>query len=147
MRGERGISIAVHTRKRIEQAGGYAHSVETWRGRELVGGLYGVALGTAFCGESMFARRPDASKVAMATLLANLRSWGFRFVDCQVHTEHLERFGAQEWPRALFLRALREALHEPTRRGPWTLDLHGPAALAALPNPSRTTLGDQQRRS
>jgi leucyl/phenylalanyl-tRNA--protein transferase len=112
---------------------GLAHSVEAWQDGELVGGLYGVALGAVFCGESMFARRPDASKVAMATLLANLRAWGFRFVDCQVHTEHLERFGAREWPRERFLDALDDAVTEPTRRGPWTLDLHGPDALAALP--------------
>jgi leucyl/phenylalanyl-tRNA--protein transferase len=111
---------------------GLAHSIEAWQDGELVGGLYGVALGSAFCGESMFALRPDASKVAMTTLLANLRRWGFRFVDCQVHTEHLERFGATEWPRPDFLAALDGALTEPTRRGPWTLDLHGPDALAAL---------------
>jgi len=118
---------------------GFAHSVEAWldepdgaaatsvvssepvRSR-LVGGLYGVSLGAAFFGESMFARAPDASKVAFASFVAQLERWGFHFVDCQVHTEHLERFGAVYWPRRHFLRALREALQVPTRRGRWHFD-------------------------
>ncbi|WP_214404660.1 leucyl/phenylalanyl-tRNA--protein transferase [Pseudonocardia lacus] len=111
---------------------GHAHSVEAWRDGELVGGLYGVAVGGMFCGESMFARRPDASKVALVTALANLRRWGFTLVDCQVHTEHLERFGAIEWPRADFLEALRDALDVPGAPGPWRLTLHGADALAEL---------------
>lgn len=113
-------------------ARGYAHSIEAWEDGELVGGLYGVALGKAFCGESMFTRRDDASKIAMVTLLGNLKRWGFHFVDCQVHTEHLSRFGAREWPRARFLDALRTALREPSRPGPWTLALQGSDALAEL---------------
>ena len=82
---------------------GYAHSIEAWRDDELVGGLYGVALGGTFAGESMFASEPDASKVAFTTLLGHLAMWGFRIVDCQVHTEHLARFGATMWPRDRFL--------------------------------------------
>jgi leucyl/phenylalanyl-tRNA--protein transferase len=111
---------------------GHAHSAEAWHDGELVGGLYGISLGGVFCGESMFARRPDASKVALVTLLANLRSWGSTLVDCQVHTEHLERFGAIEWPRADFLEALRDATREPGEPGAWHLDLHGADALAEL---------------
>jgi leucyl/phenylalanyl-tRNA--protein transferase len=101
---------------------GLAHSAEAWRGDELVGGLYGVSLGGAFFGESMFARAPDASKVAFVTLVEQLARWGIDLVDCQVHTEHLERFGATLWPRAHFLEALRAALEKPTRIGPWQVD-------------------------
>jgi leucyl/phenylalanyl-tRNA--protein transferase len=100
---------------------GLAHSAEAWAEGELVGGLYGVSLGSAFFGESMFAHRPDASKVAFATLVeALLVPWGFALVDCQQETEHLARFGATPWPRTRFLEALAAALEAPTRRGPWT---------------------------
>lgn len=85
---------------------GYAHSVEAWDGQRLVGGIYGVAIGAVFCGESMFALAPDASKVAFVHLVEQLHRWGFDLIDCQVHTEHLERFGATEWPRRRFLRLL-----------------------------------------
>ncbi|MBM7118690.1 leucyl/phenylalanyl-tRNA--protein transferase [Archangium primigenium] len=104
-------------------ARGYAHSVEAWSGGTLVGGFYGVSLGAAFFGESMFAHAPDASKVAFATAVTRFQAWGFHFIDCQVETEHLARFGAQHWPRRHFLQALAVALGEPTRRGPWTSDL------------------------
>ena len=85
---------------------GHAHSIEAWRGDELVGGLYGVIVGRVFCGESMFAWAPDASKIAFVTLVRQLRRWGVPVVDCQVYTEHLERFGALEWPREAFLRVV-----------------------------------------
>jgi leucyl/phenylalanyl-tRNA--protein transferase len=101
---------------------GFAHSVEAWRDGELAGGLYGVALGGCFFGESMFAHSPDASKVAFATLVAQLVRWGFTLVDCQMHTAHLARFGARDWPRTRFLLELRRALAGETRRGPWRLD-------------------------
>jgi len=81
-----------------------------------------VSLGGAFFGESMFAEAPDASKVAFATLVRQLDRWGFDLVDCQVHTDHLERFGAVPWPRTRFLAALKETLKKPTRVGPWRLD-------------------------
>ena len=110
---------------------GFAHSIEAWRDGELMGGLYGVSLGAVFYGESMFARAPDASKVAFATLLANLVRWGFELVDCQNATHHLARFGAANWPRVRFLAALKRALRAPTRRGPWTFDV-GPAEAAEL---------------
>ena len=112
---------------------GFAHSIETWQDGELVGGLYGVSLGRMFTGESMFARAPDASKVAFATLLGNLTAWGFAFVDCEVRTDHLARFGAEEWPRRRFLAALADALTVPTKRGPWTLDLDPSEAVERLP--------------
>ncbi len=101
---------------------GYAHSVEAWQGHELVGGLYGLSLGAAFFGESMFAHAPDASKVAFVTLVEQLGRWGFTLIDCQVHTGHLERLGAEEWPRERYLAALAEALRLSTRRGPWRFD-------------------------
>ncbi len=103
-------------------ARGLAHSAEAWDGDELVGGLYGVSLGAAFFGESMFAHQADASKVAFVTFTEQLARWGVRLIDCQVYTEHLARFGAGEWPREEFLRALRGALERPTRVGVWRFD-------------------------
>jgi leucyl/phenylalanyl-tRNA--protein transferase len=101
---------------------GYAHSAEAWCEGRLAGGLYGVSLGNVFFGESMFAERSDASKVALVTLARQLRAWGFDWIDCQVHTPHLERLGAEPWPRARFLDALRRALVHPSRIGRWQLD-------------------------
>jgi len=101
---------------------GLAHSVEAWQGATLVGGLYGVSLGAAFFGESMFARAPDASKAAFVTLVEQLLAWGITLVDSQVYTEHLARFGARDWPRERYLAALDVALRAPTRLGPWRLD-------------------------
>lgn len=98
---------------------GFAHSVEAWEGDELVGGLYGVSLGSVFFGESMFAKRPDASKIAFVALVRQLASWNFDLVDSQVHTEHLERFGAIEIDRRSYLDALRDCLQADTRCGPW----------------------------
>ncbi len=98
---------------------GLAHSVEAWQGETLVGGLYGVSLGKVFFGESMFATAPDASKIAFATFVHQLQRWGIELIDCQVYTEHLDRFGATEWPRTRFLEALQEALQAETRLGPW----------------------------
>jgi leucyl/phenylalanyl-tRNA--protein transferase len=89
---------------------GFAHSVETWLEGELVGGLYGVALGSAFFGESMFSRVSDASKVALAQLVARLRLGAFRLLDTQFVTPHLEQFGATEIPRSQYRRQLTEAL-------------------------------------
>lgn len=89
---------------------GFAHSVEAWRGDELAGGLYGVALGGAFFGESMFHRERDASKVALAALIARLRDRGFVLLDTQYSTPHLESLGAVEISRDEYLERLGEAL-------------------------------------
>ena len=89
---------------------GFAHSVEAWYGPELAGGLYGVALGGAFFGESMFFRRRDASKVALVALVDRLRQRGFALLDAQARTEHLKQFGCIEIPSAHYLRRLRSAL-------------------------------------
>lgn len=94
---------------------GYAHSVECWQRGRLVGGLYGVALGGAFFGESMFSTVRDASKVALVHLVARLRLGGFRLLDTQFVTEHLARFGAVEIPRAEYRRRLLLALEVPAR--------------------------------
>ena len=87
-----------------------AHSVEAWQEGELAGGLYGLALGGAFFGESMFSREPDASKVALVNLAARLAFGGYSLLDTQFVTRHLERFGAVEVPRWKYLRLLGEAL-------------------------------------
>jgi leucyl/phenylalanyl-tRNA--protein transferase len=101
---------------------GHAHSAECWRDGELRGGLYGVALGTVFFGESMFHRETDASKVALVRLVRQLRDWGFRLVDCQLETDHLKSLGARAIPRRRFLAELEEALKAPSRPGPWRFD-------------------------
>jgi leucyl/phenylalanyl-tRNA--protein transferase len=101
---------------------GFAHSFEAWAGDALVGGLYGVSLGAAFFGESMFADRPDASKVAFARAVEWLDARGVALVDCQVRTEHLVTLGAREIPRPEFLARLGAALEQPTVRGTWTLE-------------------------
>jgi leucyl/phenylalanyl-tRNA--protein transferase len=106
---------------------GFAHSVEAWRGDSLVGGLYGISLGSAFFGESMFAREADASKIAFAAFVRQLEAWGFGLVDCQVETEHLARFGAVEWSRDRFMRELARALESETRRGVWRFDSASPS--------------------
>jgi leucyl/phenylalanyl-tRNA--protein transferase len=89
---------------------GHAHSVEVWQGEILAGGLYGVAVGGLFAGESMFTRVRDASKVALVALVRRLRERGFRLFDIQLLTEHTARLGAIEIPRAEYLRRLAEAL-------------------------------------
>lgn len=101
---------------------GYAHSVESWFGGKLAGGLYGVSLGKCFFGESMFHLKTDASKVALATLVEKLRSWDFHFIDSQMTTEHMLRLGAKELPRRIFLKRLQSALRYPTKRGRWRTD-------------------------
>jgi leucyl/phenylalanyl-tRNA--protein transferase len=88
---------------------GLAHSVEVWMGTELIGGLYGVAIGRMFFGESMFSRRTDGSKLALAWLAAQFTIWGLPLIDCQMETEHLQSMGARLVPRRLFL--------------PWVADL------------------------
>ncbi|MDT8446670.1 MAG: leucyl/phenylalanyl-tRNA--protein transferase [bacterium] len=103
---------------------GYAHSVECWEEGVLVGGLYGISIGAAFFGESMFSHRPDASKTALVYLCAQLDAWNFELVDCQVPTDHLKRMGAIEVPRRLFLEQLGQALQQETRLGTWSFDLN-----------------------
>lgn len=93
---------------------GHAHSVEVWQQTELVGGLYGVAMGQLFFGESMFTRVSDASKVGFVTLVQDLQQAGFVLIDCQMPTEHLARFGARDIPRRQFQQYLQQHLDQPT---------------------------------
>ena len=95
---------------------GHAHSVEAWLEEQLVGGLYGVSIGGAFSGESMFSRVSDASKVAFVTFVQHLRQANINLIDCQVKTDHLIRFGAREIPRKLFLDQLERAIREHERK-------------------------------
>ena len=101
---------------------GYAHSVEAWDDDTLVGGLYGVAIGRMFFGESMFSRVPDASKVAFAHLVSQLRRWDMPVIDCQMSTAHLASLGAREIPRVDFLRQVTELVKCPPVTPPWRLD-------------------------
>jgi leucyl/phenylalanyl-tRNA--protein transferase len=105
---------------RLHQSG-YAHSVESWYDHKLAGGLYGVSLGSAFFGESMFTDKRDASKVAFAVLVQKLLKWDFTLIDCQVTTAHLLSLGAREIPRKEFMALLKTALTVPTRKGKWSV--------------------------
>jgi leucyl/phenylalanyl-tRNA--protein transferase len=101
---------------------GYAHSVEVRLGGELVGGLYGVAIGGMFYGESMFSRVSDASKTALVALCRQLERRGFGLIDCQMETAHLVSMGAENWPRAAFCERVAALVHLPHRPGPWSFD-------------------------
>ncbi|CAK0764551.1 Leucyl/phenylalanyl-tRNA--protein transferase [Gammaproteobacteria bacterium] len=107
--------IALHER-------GIAHSVETWSDENLVGGLYGIALGRIFFGESMFSLHPDASKTSLVYLVYQLRRWGFAVVDCQIHSSHLESLGAETIPRQEFVRLLDHHVDLPGPAIPWRFD-------------------------
>lgn len=98
---------------------GYAHSVEVWEGKELVGGLYGVALGKVFFGESMFAKRSNASKFGFISLVRRLKAAGYTLIDCQQETQHLGSLGARSIGRTQFLEYLEENKKEETDRGKW----------------------------
>ena len=101
---------------------GYAHSVEVWASGQLVGGLYGVALGRVFYGESMFSRRSEASKVALAYLARQLDRWNFVLIDCQMATCHLASLGAREIARDEFLRRVHAGAVQPGVAAPWRID-------------------------
>lgn len=101
---------------------GLAHSVETWIDDELAGGLYGIALGRMFFGESMFSRVPDASKIAFVHLVKQLERWNFSLIDCQMKTAHLASLGAREIPREEFSQRLKELVNCPGLVEKWKLD-------------------------
>lgn len=103
-------------------ARGHAHSVEVWDNGELVGGLYGLAMGQLFFGESMFSRADNASKFGFITLARHLQAWGFVLIDCQMPTPHLESLGARSIPRREFADYLRDHLDQPTT-AQWELNL------------------------
>ena len=101
---------------------GHAHSVEVWRDGDLVGGLYGVALGQLFFGESMFSFESNTSKIALVNLVKQLQEWNYKLIDCQVSSEHLESLGAIEISREQFRQQLHELLALPGKAAPWNLD-------------------------
>jgi len=101
---------------------GYGHSVEAWQGDTLAGGLYGVAIGRMFFGESMFSRVSNASKTALVCLAGQLRAWGMPMIDCQMSTSHLASLGARDIPRADFLREVRLLVGQPAVPAPWRLE-------------------------
>lgn len=112
--------------------GGHCHSVEVWRSGELIGGLYGVALGRSFFGESMFSHADNGSKIALYWLCRQLQAWHFALIDCQVSSAHLLSLGAVEMPREEFLRLQRPAAEQPGRIGRWRFDIEVPADTAHL---------------
>ena len=120
-RGEGGTWLGADMRRAYAalHRAGYAHSVETWKDGELVGGLYGVALGRMFYGESMFSRATDASKVALVALVGELRGRGFPLVDCQMRTPLLASLGAREIPRHVFLRQVSRLVNYADPPGSW----------------------------
>lgn len=101
---------------------GFAHSAEAWFDGKLVGGLYGVAMGGAFFGESMFYRHRDASKVAFCWLARQLDAWGYKLIDCQISSQHLASLGARDISRREFRRLLPDALGQPGQSAPWHFD-------------------------
>ncbi|QTC89073.1 leucyl/phenylalanyl-tRNA--protein transferase [Brevundimonas pondensis] len=117
-------------------ARGHAHSLECWRDEFLVGGLYGVTLGGAFFGESMFSRERDASKVALVHLVARLRKGGWSLLDAQFLTEHLSQFGAVETPQAAYLRLLKPALRLTPDKSALSAPLTGAEAVAYALQPT-----------
>lgn len=112
---------------------GHAHSIEVWRKHALIGGLYGIALGRAFFGESMFSRAPNGSKIALIHLARQLGVWGFELIDGQVGSPHLYRMGAFDVPRTAFRQRLRHALAFPAMPPRWRFDIPVPADPAHLP--------------
>jgi leucyl/phenylalanyl-tRNA--protein transferase len=100
---------------------GYAHSVECWQGEELAGGLYGIALGGVFFGESMFSRKPNTSKIALVALVQKLQEWDFDLIDCQMRTSHLVQFGAREISGREFQDVLAISMKRPTKSGKWEI--------------------------
>lgn len=110
---------------------GHAHSIEVFDGGQLVGGLYGLAIGRMFCGESMFSAHSGASSLALAALAVRLRGWGWPLIDAQVPNPHTRRLGVETWPRAAYLQALGELRDAPEATGSWTARFGElPAALA-----------------
>jgi leucyl/phenylalanyl-tRNA--protein transferase len=115
------VPSMIRAYRRLHEAG-VAHSLEIWINGELAGGIYGVALGKMFFGESMFTRRTDGSKVALVALAEQLRRWGFPLIDCQMRTTHLATLGARDVPRRHFVRLVEQLVQEPGVPPPWRID-------------------------
>jgi leucyl/phenylalanyl-tRNA--protein transferase len=112
---------------------GHAHSVEIWQDEQLIGGLYGISIGPLFFGESMFALRDNASKVAFVALSRQLEAWGFRLIDCQMPTPHLATLGAAPMARSTFKHWLWKYRDQPGRNGPWRFTLTPSRLIAPEP--------------
>jgi leucyl/phenylalanyl-tRNA---protein transferase len=126
--GQRGTWLSAEMRTayiRLHHLG-FAHSVEVWRDGCLVGGLYGIALGGAFFGESMFSRARNGSKLALVWLARQLAAWGFTLLDGQVASPHLYSLGAMDISRQQFMQSLAEALAQPDRTAPWAFEIAVP---------------------
>lgn len=132
---ERGTWLGPDMRHAYEQLyrQGHAHSIEVWRRQELIGGLYGVSIGAAFFGESMFSRADNASKIAMVWLCRQLVAWEFDLLDCQVSSAHLRSMGAAEIPRDEFLRRLAIATAPERAQCDWAMSIDHPCATEHLP--------------
>jgi len=124
------ITQEMHLAYKRMHAAGYAHSIEVWQQDELVGGLYGVALGKIFFGESMFSRRRDASKIALVYLVRQLAKWRYALIDCQVYSEHLASLGAESISRDRFVAYLDNFCDKPGHTGDWQFDLSREEVLA-----------------
>lgn len=111
---------------------GFAHSIEAYDHDILVGGLYGVSLGSIFFGESMFFEKSNASKICFITLVAHLIDWNFSLIDCQAYTNNLEKFGAHAMPRDNFLRIIESNRTQATKLGPWQLSMSPLQALSLI---------------
>ncbi len=107
---------------------GYAHSIECWQGNDLVGGIYGVAFDRVFCGESMFTRADNASKVALAWLVSAMKDGGFKLLDCQFMTDHLASLGAVALPQKKYLRLVRAADGQPAKSLPQAVERYASAS-------------------
>lgn len=137
--GQRGTWLGAMMREAYRQlhALGHAHSVEVWRNQHLIGGLYGVALGRVFFGESMFSRAPNGSKLALIHLARQLSVWDFTLIDGQVGSAHLYRMGAFDIPRSRFQQALEKSLSEKSKSGRWRFSVKPPQEACHLPTALR----------
>jgi leucyl/phenylalanyl-tRNA--protein transferase len=111
----------IYAYNRLHHAG-HAHSVECWQEDKLVGGLYGIAIGQVFFGESMFSKVTDASKVAFVYLVKQLQTWGYELIDCQVQSAHLDSLGAENIPRTVFVHSLEHYCQQSGKNSPWEFD-------------------------
>jgi leucyl/phenylalanyl-tRNA--protein transferase len=139
--GDSGTWLSQHMRRAytaLHQAG-FAHSIEVWMDGELAGGVYGVALGRMFFGESMFTVRTDASKIAMVRLAAQLERWQFPLIDCQLETDHLVSLGAEAMPRRRFVAEVAQLIKQPSP--PWVMDPDLAGAAGHAPRTIHAGLG------
>ncbi len=111
---------------------GHAHSVEVWLDGELIGGIYGVAIGCIFFGESMFSRQSDASKVALVVLADRLNSWGYKLIDCQLHSPHLESLGAKEISRDHFSETVQHNVTRSVAADAWAVELRNSQPVTSM---------------